>query len=55
MGEQNNVKITNLLTVMMIKDVDKSDVAGMHLIENLVLGPIPVKKISGGVKAFIRN
>ena len=37
----------------MIKDVDKSDVVGPHLIESPVLGPIPVKSISGGVKTLI--
>ena len=45
--------ITDPLTVEMIKDVDKSDVVGAHLIESPVLGPIPVKAISGGVKTLI--
>lgn len=45
--------ITNPLTVKMIKDIDKSDVIGAHLIESPVLGPISVKEISGGVKTLI--
>ena len=45
--------ITYSLTVEMIKDVDKSEVIGPHLIESPVLGPISVKEISGGVKTLI--
>lgn len=45
--------ITDPLTVEMIKDVDKSEVIGPHLIESPVLGPISVKVISGGVKTLI--
>ena len=45
--------ITDPLTVEMIKDVDKSDVIGVHLIESPVLGPISTKEISGGVKTLI--
>jgi hypothetical protein len=45
--------ITNPLTVKMIKDIDKSDVVGAHLIQSPVLGPISVKEISGGVKTLI--
>ena len=45
--------ITDSLTVEMIKDVDKSEVIGPHLIESPVLGPISVKEISGGVKTLI--
>ena len=46
--------ITNPLSVKMIKDIDKSDVVGVHLIESPVLGPISVKEISGGgVKTLI--
>lgn len=45
--------ITDPLTVEMIKDVDKSEVIGPHLIESPVLGPISVKEISGGVKTLI--
>lgn len=45
--------ITDPLTVEMIKDVDKSEVIGSHLIESPVLGPISVKEISGGVKTLI--
>lgn len=45
--------ITDPLTVEMIKDVDKAEVIGPHLIESPVLGPISVKEISGGVKTLI--
>ena len=45
--------ITDPLTVEMIKDVDKSEVIGPHLIESPVLSPISVKEISGGVKTLI--
>ena len=45
--------ITDKLSVEMIKDVDKSEVIGPHLIESPVLGPISVKEISGGVKTLI--
>jgi hypothetical protein len=37
----------------MIKDIDQSEVVGAHLIQSPVLGPIPVKDISGGVKTLI--
>lgn len=45
--------ITDPLAVAMIKDVDKSDVIGAHLIQSPVLGPISPKEISGGVKTLI--
>lgn len=45
--------ITDPLSVAMIKDIDKSDVVGTHLIQSPVLGPISTKEISGGVKALI--
>lgn len=45
--------ITNPLSVSMIKDVDQSDVVGVHLIESPVLGPISTKELSGGVKTLI--
>lgn len=45
--------IMDPLTVAMIRDIDKSDVIGVHLIESPVLGPIPVREISGGVKTLI--
>lgn len=45
--------ITNPLTVEMIKDIDKSEVVGAHLIVSPVLGPISTKEISGGVKTLI--
>jgi hypothetical protein len=37
----------------MIKDIDRSDVVGAYLIQSPVLGSIPVKDISGGVKTLI--
>ena len=40
--------ITDPLTIAMIKDIDKSDVIGVHLIQSPVLGPISTKEISGG-------
>jgi len=45
--------ITDPLSVEMIKDIDKSDVISAHLIQSPVLGAIPVKDISGGVKTLI--
>ena len=45
--------ITNDLSVRMIKDVDKSDVVGPHLIQSPVLGPISTKELSGGVKTLM--
>ena len=41
------------MTVAMIKDIDRSDVVGTHLIQSPVLGPISTKEISGGVKTLI--
>ena len=48
-----NEWITEELSVEMIRNVDKSEVVGPHLIESPVLGPISVKEISGGVKTLI--
>jgi hypothetical protein len=45
--------ITDPLSVEMIKDIDNSDVVSAHLIQSPVLGAIPVKDISGGVKTLI--
>jgi len=45
--------ITDPLSVEMIKDIDNSDVVAAHLIQSPVLGAIPVKDISGGVKTLI--
>ena len=45
--------ITDPLSVEMIKDVDKSEVIGPHLIESPVLGPISPKELSGGVKTLM--
>ncbi len=45
--------ITDPLSVEMIKDVDHSEVINVHMIQSPVLGAIPVKEISGGVKTLI--
>ena len=45
--------ITKPLSVEMIKDVDKSEVIGAHLIESPILGPISPKELSGGVKTLM--
>jgi len=45
--------ITEPLSIEMIRDVDKSDVVSSHLIESPVLGPIPPKELSGGVKTLM--
>lgn len=45
--------ITDEISVAMIKDVDKSKVVNVHLIESPVLGPISTKELSGGVKTLI--
>ena len=45
--------ITDPLSVEMIRDVDRSEVIGSHLIQNPVLGPIPPAELSGGVKTLI--
>ena len=45
--------ITDELSREMIKDVDRSEVIGAHLIESPVLGPISPKELSGGVKTLI--
>ena len=45
--------ITDELSVEMIKDVDKSDVVGPHLIDSPFLGPISPERLSGGVCAGI--
>ena len=37
----------------MIRDVDRSEVIGAHLIESPVLEPISPKELSGGVKTLI--
>ncbi|WP_080676446.1 DUF4869 domain-containing protein [Ruminococcus flavefaciens] len=45
--------ITYPRSVKMIKDIDKSDVAGARVIDSPVLGSISVKELSGGVKTLI--
>lgn len=45
--------ITDPLAVEMIRDIDRSEVRGPHLIESPVLGPISTKELSGGVKTLI--
>ncbi len=41
------------LTKQMVKDVDRSEIVGSHLIESPFLGPIPPERLSGGVKTLI--
>ncbi|MCD7751991.1 MAG: DUF4869 domain-containing protein [Lachnospiraceae bacterium] len=41
------------LVKSMIKDVDRSEVIGPHLIESPVLGPIGPRNLSGGTKTLI--
>ena len=45
--------LTNPLTIEMVKDVDKSEIVGPHLVQSPVLGPISIKELSGGVKTLI--
>lgn len=45
--------ITDRRSVEFIKDVDKSEVIGAHLIESPLLGPISPKELSGGVKTIM--
>ena len=45
--------ITDPLSVEMIRQVDRSEVIGAHLIESPVLGPISVKDLSGGAASGI--
>lgn len=45
--------VTAPLSVEMIKDVDRSEVVSERLIQSLILGPISVKEISGGVKTLM--
>ncbi len=45
--------VIDKLSVEMIKDVDHSEVVSPYLVKSPVLGPIPVKEISGGVKTLI--
>lgn len=45
--------ITEELSIAMIKDVDQSDVISSRIIDSPVLGPIPPRDLSGGVKTLI--
>ena len=45
--------VTDNFSVEMIRDIDKSEVVGPHLIESPFLGPISTEKLSGGVKTLI--
>ena len=45
--------ITDELSVRMIKDIDKSEVAGARVIDSPVLGGISPRELSGGVKTLI--
>ena len=45
--------ITDSFSRKVIKDIDRSEVRGPHLIESPFLGGIPVERLSGGVKTLI--
>ena len=45
--------ITDPFSVNVIKDVDKSDVIGAHVVDSPFLGSISIKDLSGGVKTLI--
>lgn len=45
--------IVHELSRKMIKDIDKSDVIGPHIIESPVLGGIGPERLSGGVQTLI--
>lgn len=45
--------ITDTFSKEIIRDVDKSEVIGAHLINSPVLGPISPDKLSGGVKTLM--
>lgn len=45
--------ITDPFSVDIIKDIDKSEVLGAHVIDSPFLGSISVKDLSGGVKTLM--
>lgn len=45
--------ITSPFSVELIKDIDKSDVVGPHVIDSPYLGSISTKELSGGVKTLL--
>ena len=45
--------LTTPLAKEMIRDVDRSEVISAHLIDSPVLGPIPPKDLSGGIKTLL--
>ena len=45
--------LTTPLAKEMIRDVDRSEVISAHLIDSPVLGPIPPKDLSGGIKTSV--
>lgn len=45
--------ITDPFSIDMIRDIDKSEVLGAHVIDSPFLGSIPVKDLSGGVKTLM--
>ncbi len=45
--------ITADVSKQMIRDIDGSEVKGVHLIDSPYLGPIPPERLSGGVKTLI--
>ncbi len=45
--------ITDPFSVEMIRDIDKSEVIGAHVIDSPYIGSISTKELSGGVKTLI--
>ena len=45
--------LTDELSQKMIKDIDKAAVLGTRAIDSKVLGVIPIKQLSGGVKTLL--
>lgn len=45
--------ILDPFTIEMVRDVDKSEIKGLHVIISPVLGGITLREISGGVKTLI--
>lgn len=45
--------ITDELTKQMVRDIDKSEVIGPHIIDSPVLGGISPERLSGGVQTMI--
>lgn len=45
--------LTDPLSKEMVRDIDRSELAGPHLVQSPVLGAIPPVRLSGGVKTLI--